>query len=235
MLAAVACTDDPAETRAVEPEPFTYVAVGASDSVGIGAANPQTEAWTAQFHEALHDKAMFVNLGVSGSTVKAALEAQLPKAIEAKPELVTVWLAVNDIVRLVSPEDYERDLDTLVAALRQGGRAEVLVANAPPIEKLPSIRACLTTAPKTDGCRLPVRVPESVVTARVDAFNDAIARVVERHGAVLIDLHRSAVASFDGALVAADGFHPSTEGHQRIAAVFALAIPPKFARTPGVD
>ena len=236
LISAAACSDDALdapdapEPRAA-PEPFTYAAVGASDSVGVGAAAPAEEAWPVVLHQtAMHENASIVNLGVSGSTVKDALAAQVGKAVGAAPRLVTVWLAVNDLVRLVPPQDYERDLEQLVKDLRRGGQTEVLLGNAPPIEKLPVVRACLPNPPSEVRCRLPIRIPSaSLVTARVDAYNQAIARIAERQGAVLVDLHGSAQASFDGMLVASDGFHPSTEGHRRIAEVFAASLP-AFAR-----
>ena len=56
----------------------------------------------------------------------------------------------------------------------------------------------------------------------VARFNAAVARVVRREQAVLVDL------SGDRALVgltSADGFHPSTLGHQELARTFAAELP----------
>lgn len=225
-----ACSDDGPDAASVRAA-FSYIAVGASDSVGVGAANPATEAWPVVLERtALYEKATIENLAVSGSTVKDALTAQVPRAVLAAPRLVTVWLAVNDLVRLVPVADYERDLEQLVKALRRGGQTEVLLGNAPPIEKLPVVRACLPNPPPGLACRLPLRIPsESLVTSRVEAYNQAIARVAERQGAVLVDVHSSAQASWEGSFVAADGFHPSTEGHRRLAELFAARLP-AFAR-----
>ena len=224
-LLAGACAGGPPETFEAEalPPPFTYVAVGASETVGIGADDPSTESWPSVFYRtALPRSATLVNVGVSGVTVREALDQELQAAVAEEPRLVTVWLNVNDLLRQVPVEHYERDLATLVGALRRGGATEVLVANTPPVGDLPLVRACL---PGGSDCLLPFRPPSSeLIAQRVDAFNAAISRVAEAQGAVVVDLHASSGGRIDDALVADDGFHPSTEGHRRVAAAFADAL-----------
>lgn len=220
------------------PPPFTYVAVGASETVGIGAEDPATEAWPILlYRSALARSATLVNVGVSGATVRQAIDQELQPALAEQPRLVTVWLNVNDLVRQVPVQQYERDLGTLVGALRRGGATEVLVANTPPVVDLPLVRACL---PGGRGCELPFRLPPAEeITERVAAYNDAISRVARAEGAVVVDLWAATGGFIDDALVAADGFHPSTEGHRRVATAFAetLASLPAAAelRPPGGD
>lgn len=224
-LLATACAGERAEVVEEEalPPPFTYVAVGASETVGIGADDPVTESWPSVFYRtALARSATLVNLGVSGVTVSEALDQELQSALAEEPRLVTVWLNVNDLVRQVSVDHYERDLGRLVRALRRGGATEVLVASTPPVVDLPVVRACL---PGGTGCPLPFRLPSAeVLTQRVAAYNAAIARVAGAEGAVVVDLGAASGGRIDDALVAADGFHPSTEGHRRVAAAFADAL-----------
>jgi len=98
-----------------------YVAMGASDTVGVGSANPARDNWTAQLAQRLPRGARYLNLGVSGITLGPALSVELPHALSAHPTLVTVWLAVNDLNAQVPPGDYNRELDTLLAALRKTG------------------------------------------------------------------------------------------------------------------
>lgn len=219
-----ACTSGRADTIEVEalPPPFTYVAVGASETVGIGADDPFTDSWPSVFYRtALARSATLVNVGVSGSTVRQALEQQLQPALAEEPRLVTVWLNVNDLVRQVSVEQYERDLGALVRGLRRGGATDVLVASTPPVVDLPVVRACL---PGGTGCQLSSPLPSAkVITERVAAYNAAIARVAQAEGAVVVDLG-AATGGEINALVAADGFHPSTEGHRRVAGAFADAL-----------
>src|SRR5262245_42658771 len=94
--------------------PLTYVALGASDAVGVGATNPTTDGWGPRLGAGLGDGTRVVNLGVSGSTLNQALQEQVAPAMDARPDVVTVWLAVNDLNARVPLERYAADLDTLL-------------------------------------------------------------------------------------------------------------------------
>jgi len=241
----VACAKPAPEVEQAEDDgpAFTYVSVGASETVGEGANRPSSEAWTSVLHrETMPRAATFVNVGVSGSTVRQALDRQVVRAVDEEPAVVTVWLNVNDIIRFVPVADYERDLAALVVGLRRDGKTQVLVANTPPVEDFPVVRACMPDPPPGVPCRLPVRLPgPEPVVAIVQQYNDAIARVVAREGAVLVDLQRAGVGARGAGLqsyFAADGFHPSTQGHRAVAEVFAQALKStaataRFSAPPG--
>lgn len=211
MFVGAACTNDnggdgPAAGDEVEG---LYVAVGASESVGEGAQDPLTQAWTQVFFRtALPSGYRFVNLGIPGATAAQALAEELPEALRLEPDVVTVWLNVNDIVRQVSASQYEQHLRELVHKLRRDGKTEVYVANTPPLDILPVVQGF-----------------GALANAAVAAYNEVIARVVKDEGAHLVDLHAAGVAARDrgdaARLVAGDGFHPSTEGHAAVAAEFA--------------
>jgi acyl-CoA thioesterase I len=199
--------------------PQTYVAVGASESVGVGAERPLVEAWPrVLYRTALDRNTVFVSLGVEGSTVAEALDEQLPLALELRPTLVTVWLNVNDLAAGVPVDDYQQQLTALVRALRQDGRARVLVANTPPVDQLPIYQALA-------GSRFP---PPDEARALVTAYNEAVEHVADAEGAELVDLYTAGTEAVEdgtfASLVADDGFHPSTEGHASIAEVFAAAL-----------
>src|SRR5947209_13639130 len=71
---------------------FVYVAIGASDSYGVGTNDPATESWPAVLARYLPPGTHFVNLGVPGILLHRAVEVELPVALDAHPTLVTVWL-----------------------------------------------------------------------------------------------------------------------------------------------
>ncbi len=214
--------------------PLTYVAVGASETVGFGADDPLSQAWPqVLFHTALPRAATFVNLGIPGETVAGAITDEAPEAVRLAPDLVTVWLNVNDALRRVSAASYEQQLGRLVHTLRRGGRTAVLVADTPPLDRLPAYLSCLPTSQGGigGGCRIPtglaVPTPEQVRAATAD-YSAAAARVATREGAVLVKLSTAVLAArqsgTEAALYGKDGFHPSTEGHRRVAAAFARAL-----------
>ncbi len=208
-----------------------YVAVGASETVGTGSTQPLRDAWPRVFFRAaLPTSTVFVNTAIPGATVAQAIREEAPAAVDLRPDLVTVWTNVNDIVAGVPAGEFERQLDTLVTTLRRGGATRVLVANVPPLERLPSYLACRPNPPpEGPPCRVAARLPapEAVVQV-VDAYNRATARVAERQGALVVDLHTMGLAArqggSDAGLVSDDGFHPSTAGHAAVGAAFADAF-----------
>lgn len=203
LMVSTACV-----ARAQTARPVTYVAIGASDAVGVGTSNPQTEGWVPRFGSRLAPNVRVVNLGVSGSTLSQALEEQLGPAVDAHPDVVTVWLAVNDLNARVRLDNYAADLDTLLAQL-EGTQARVLVGNVPDLASVARYRG----------------VDAAALNAEVDRWNVAIADIVERHGDTLVDLHAHWREVVDHPeYLSADGFHPSAEGYQALADVFAAAL-----------
>ena len=116
-------------TRAAPPR--TYVAIGASDAVGVGANDPATEGWVPRLAQLLGPDTRLRNLGVSGTLIRTALQDQVPAAVREQPDLVTVWLAVNDLDAHTSLASYSADLDSLLFTLARQTHASVLVANVP--------------------------------------------------------------------------------------------------------
>jgi lysophospholipase L1-like esterase len=199
LLASLACRPSAAETPAARP--LTYVAIGASDTVGVGATSPEQESWPAVLHRRLPPGSRLVNLGISGSLLHQAIDQQLPVAIESAPDLVTVWLAVNDYAARAPLEPYLADLNTLLAELRSKTRATVLVGNVPDLSVIPA------------AARFDLRF--------VDRWNAGIDEVVRHHEATLVDLRTTWQEVRDHPdYISSDGFHPSTAGYRRLADVF---------------
>jgi acyl-CoA thioesterase I len=205
---AIAVPQTPGSQAVAEAQPVRYVAIGASDTVGVGAAEPAREGWVARLHERLPAGSSLTNLGISGSLLSEAIHQQLPVAVAAKPDLVTIWLAVNDLNARVPVERYSADLDALLAALEPTG-AKVFVGNVPDLARVPIYR-------NVDG---------RLLAAEVERRNGAIAAVAERHRAHLVDLRTTwQELAEHPEYVSADGFHPSSAGYGRLADVFWEAI-----------
>jgi lysophospholipase L1-like esterase len=210
--------------------PRLYVAIGASETRGQGTDNPLRQAWPQDVFRALPANYSLINLGVPGATVADALADEVPFAERLHPALVTVWLNVNDLLSLVPPDRYATQLGELIGRLRSTG-ATVLVANTPPLDRLPAYLACEDPSAHpgvcSDAVPRPVPAPQ-VVDAAVDAYNVAIAAVVAQHGARLVDLHAAGLAARargqESSLVSADGFHPNAAGAQLVADQFAAGL-----------
>src|SRR2546429_9004661 len=80
-LAAMACS-----ARAQAPRPVTYVAIGASDAVGVGARDPETEGWVPRFGAQLGANVRAINLGVSRSHPGLALASRVGPALYPPPD-----------------------------------------------------------------------------------------------------------------------------------------------------
>lgn len=205
---AVALLTMACSARAQAPRPVTYVAIGASDAVGVGARDPETEGWVPRFGARLGSNVRVINLGVSGSTLGQALDEQVGPALDAQPDVVTVWLAVNDLNARVPLDQYAAQLDTLLTQL-DGTHARVLVGNVPDLGRLAAYRG----------------IDPAPLQAEVDRWNQVIAETTTRHGATLVDLYaRWQEVAQHPEYLSVDGFHPSSEGYQALAEVFGEAV-----------
>jgi acyl-CoA thioesterase I len=212
MLVALTCLGLTA--CATSPDEIGYLALGASDAAGVGAF-PPTEGYVFLIEDELEARVAdvhLVNLGIPRADVaviERALEGFL--ATGRKPDLVTLWVGPNDVIRGDDPDDFESDLEDILQQLREETDAVVVMANIPELTQLPRFR----------------EEPDPDVTAgRVEAFNEAIERQAERFDVAIVDLREEDVE--DDLVSGVDGFHPNNEGHRRIAAEFLEVILPEL-------
>jgi acyl-CoA thioesterase I len=200
-------------TVSATPSPtaaIRYVAIGASDTVGVGATDPATGSWPARVARLLPPGSAFVNVGVSGSIALQARTAQLPGAIAQRPTVVSIWLAVNDLNATIEPASFANDLGAIVDALVSGTQATVFVGNVPDLRPVPAY----AEADKAALFRL------------IGAYNAAIAAIAAKHPGrvVAVDLFTGSAELVSTITVSGDGFHPSDAGYQLIADRFAAAM-----------
>jgi len=207
----------PAATPTATPS-MVYVAMGASDAVGVGASDPNTTAYVPRLIARLPAHAFALNLGVSGYTVKQALAEELPQALSTHPTLVTVWLVGNDFRQCTPLADYQRDLDSLLGQLQSQTHAQVFVANAPDMSLLPAIR---DGSPNLGACLRGLQPAQ--IRAVVAQWNAVIDAVVAKHHQVLVDLFHSDLEAHPE-YIASDGFHPSDSGYRVLADLFWTQI-----------
>lgn len=201
-------------TPTVRPS-MVYVALGASDAVGVGASDPNRTAYIPLLISRLPPHAQALNLGVNGYTVHQALANELPQALAAHPTLVTVWLIGNDFRQCTPLASYQRDLDSLLGQLASQTQAQIFVANAPDMSLLPAVR---------DGSAACLRGKSPAqIRAVVEQWNAAIGATVAKHHAVLVDLFHSDLAAHPD-YISSDGFHPSDAGYRRLADLFWAQI-----------
>ncbi len=192
------------------PRPKVYAALGASDSVGVGADRPESEGWVPRVHAALPADTRLLNLGISGATLEEIVRDELPPAIDARPRWVTLWAGVNDLRgRVPLPEFQARLEQTLAAFEGVEPRPTVLVLNVPDLRQLPAFQG----------------IDPALIDATVRDWNTAIADAAGRHDAILVDLYREwPELAEHPEYISADGFHPSSSGYARIAELVVANI-----------
>ncbi|CAF1263429.1 unnamed protein product [Didymodactylos carnosus] len=189
-----------------------YVAIGASDAVGVGTPKPQQDGWVPKFASFIQAQKT-VNLGVSGSTLNEALRQQIPSALQNQPDVITIWLAVNDFNQQVFDTDilnkYKKDLNIMLSTLRSklGQEVKILVGNIPDLSKV--------TVYTQFG------IPSLLLSIKVKQWNSIIAGAVKANRCTLVDLykHWEELAKHPE-YISFDGFHPSSDGYMRLAQVF---------------
>ncbi|HEY7355879.1 MAG TPA: SGNH/GDSL hydrolase family protein [Ktedonobacterales bacterium] len=181
---------------------YIYVAIGASETFGQGADRPATQNYPILLGAHLVKGAQVINLGIPGETAPEAVRDELPEALDVKPNLVTVWLGVNDIAQGESLGDYQQGLDNILAQLATDGHPRIAVANIPDLNYVP-------------------RFYGSPVLGEVLQWNKIIAQEVKAHGDILVDMY-SASSELLGhpEYISGDQLHPSTQGYRQIANFF---------------
>jgi lysophospholipase L1-like esterase len=192
----------------------TYVALGDSFTAGLVPGEPR---WADEVARALGPRTRYENLAWVGATSADVEEKQLDQALSFAPDVVTLVCGANDVLESVRPDPgaYAERLARMFARLRsEVPGAAVVTATYPDISRFLDMRP-RTRARVEQGMR---------------RFNAACRGVAERHGVALLD-------GFDDPLAAqrdtyaADGFHPSAEGHRRAAAAFLRALRTRFRLT----
>ena len=192
----------------------TYVALGDSFTAGLVSGEPR---WADEVALALGPSTRYENLAWVGATSADVELQQLDRALALEPDVVTLVCGANDVLESVRPDAgaYAERLGRMFARLRaEAPRAAVLTATYPDISRFLDLR------PRTRA-----RVEEGM-----RRFNAACRGVAERYGVALLDGFEDPAAA-ERDTFAADGFHPSPEGHRRAAAAFLRALRERFRLT----
>jgi len=90
-----------------------YLALGDSYTIGTGASSPAL-SWpaliAARLAEQSGGKVELTNPAINGFTTLDLIEDELPQVRRLKPDLVTILIGVNDLVRERTPADYRASL-----------------------------------------------------------------------------------------------------------------------------
>ena len=192
-----------------------YIALGDSFTEGLSDPEPGVpdafRGWADRLAGHLAAAAPsgsieYANLAIRGRLLPQVLAEQVPVALAAQPDLVSLVAGGNDLLRPgADPDRLAADLEAAVASLRAAG-ADVLLATGVDPRQTPIIR-------RTRG--------------RVAVFNAHLWAIAARQGAVVLDQWGAAWIQDARMWDPGDRIHLTAEGHRRtaLAAAAALGVP----------
>jgi lysophospholipase L1-like esterase len=190
-----------------------YIALGDSFTEGLNDADParpdEFRGWADRLAEhlaaATGGDVEYANLAIRGRLLRQVVEEQVPVALEAQPDLVSLVAGGNDLMRPgADPDQLAATLEAAVVRFRQAG-ADVLLATGVDTRATPLLRRA---------------------RGKIAVFNADIWAIAARTGAAVLD-QWSAGWLQDPRLWDVDRIHLTSEGHRRtaLAAATALGVP----------
>jgi acyl-CoA thioesterase-1 len=186
--------------RKAEQGELLYVAIGDSAAQGIGASRPAHSyvgVLAAHIRNRTDRMLRVANLGISGATVRIAIDQQLPQLAKLEPDVVTLSVGANDIAAFDAAR-FEADIRELFAALPP----HAIVADLPSFYFLPGEK-------------------------KVTVANRIVREVAAELGYTVVPLHaRTRRQSLWGVTTqfAGDLFHPNDRGYRVWASAFEPAV-----------
>ncbi len=207
-----AIATQPATAQQILGRPVTYVALGASDAVGVGTNQPGSQGYVPLVATHLQKGSHLINLGISGIRLHEALTQELPLALDTSPNLITIWLVANDFVGGVQYDGYMKDLNSLLQQLRAGTKARIVMANLPDLTRLPAFSGQSASQ-------------KAKTVVEIQRWNTTIATIAVHYDVTLVDLfsHQSQLTAHPE-YISGDGFHPSPAGYVQLSNYFWNAI-----------
>ncbi|MDD2823200.1 MAG: SGNH/GDSL hydrolase family protein [Candidatus Daviesbacteria bacterium] len=177
-----------------------YVALGDSLTVGVGT-NDRTKTLPYLISQKLAGQmsVSFVNLAVSGATAESLIKNQLNKAVNEKPNYVTILIGTNDLHSLVSVEKYSEEMNHIISYLIKNTQAKIIMFNIPYL-----------------GSDSLIVFPYNyLVNYQVERYNQVLTKIAEKNNVTLIDLYKPSKEYFSkqSNFYSSDNFHPSGDGY----------------------
>ena len=179
----------------------SFLALGDSFTEGLNDRVPGHGAyrgWADRFADLLaadQPGLRYANLAIRGKLLGEVADEQVPRAVELRPDLVSLAAGGNDILRPGSdPDVLAQTFDEAVAQLRGAGCQVLLFTGFDP-SAFPVIR---------------------MLRGKVAAYNMHLRAIAAARDCVLVDLWTMQVL-LDRRMWSADRLHLNTEGHRRVA------------------
>jgi acyl-CoA thioesterase-1 len=160
--------------------------VGFGDSLMAGFQLPPEDAFPARLEKALRDKGLDVtiaNAGVSGDTTSGGL-ARIDWSVPDGTNGVILELGANDALRGIPPEETRKNLEAMIARLKERGIAVLLAG---------------------------MMAPPNMGAEYASRFNPIFPELAKEHNLVFYPFFLDGVVTEAG-LKLEDGMHPNGDG-----------------------
>ena len=172
--------------------------VGFGDSLMAGYLLPANAAFPQQLEKALNDKGVEVsieNAGVSGDTTTGGL-SRIDWSVPDGTDLVILELGANDALRGIEPDITEKNLDEMLARLKQRGISVILAG---------------------------MMAPPNMGKDYAAKFNPIYPKLAQKYGVQLYPFFLDGVATKKDFLLE-DGMHPNEKGVETMVSNFMPTI-----------
>ncbi len=183
-----------------------YLALGDSYTIGTGASGP-SNSWpaiiAARLAEQTGKQVELTNPAVNGFTTLDLIDDELPQVSRLRPDLVTILIGVNDLVRERSADDYRASLVKIYGEVEKEKPSDgrVFAISIPNWSVVPAARE--------------YGDPEQI-RELTDTFNDVAREEASARGFAWIDITAASLSGLGTpGWIASDGLHP---GDQQYAA-----------------
>jgi lysophospholipase L1-like esterase len=201
---------EPGPLGADVPVPLSFVAIGDSFTEGLDDPAEGTRGgfrgWADRVAEqfaTVQPDFRYANLAVRGRKLDQILDDQLPRALELRPELVSLAGGTNDVLRpRVDLNRIARRFQDAVRQLRENGSQVMLFQSVDP-----------TPRSRLIGRALP----------RIKALTTIVEETAELHQCTMVRLWSVRVFAHP-AMWSEDRLHLSSEGHERVAGAVLEAL-----------
>jgi lysophospholipase L1-like esterase len=152
-------------------ESTTYVALGASETVGA-AANPVTISYSYLIRNKLYDYysvVRYYNLGEGSIPGSKILSEKVPKAISYSPDIVTLIIGAQDLSDGKTSSQFSSTVDSILKKLNDA-KIKVFVSSIPDLTRYPALK----NSP-------------NFTKSKIDAFNQVITTLAPKYNATVVD------------------------------------------------
>jgi lysophospholipase L1-like esterase len=192
-----------------------YLALGDSYTIGTGASSP-ARSWPAivatRLAQQTGGQVELTNPAINGFTTQDLIEEELPQVGRLKPDLITILIGVNDLVRERTPEAYRTSLVRIYDEVEKerAVHGRVFAVSIPNWSMVPAARE--------------YGDPEQI-RHLTDAFNDVAREEAMARGFGWIDITAASVSGLGSpGWISADGLHPGDRQYAAWAEVILYAV-----------